>query len=374
MIVLCDSFKRMAEKFQKEHLSVAMFGCGVLGRVTTPEILRQYELIDNVVCYADNDQRLWGNSLDLYGRKIPVVSPDTLRERGKIAILLNVSRYSAVLEQLNAYPELAEVHCYLIPMMCIDNFRNAELSGAVKDTKDAVIPKVINYVWIGGGSFSDSQKKCMESWRRFCPDYKIRQWDETNYDFRSNSYMAEACDRKAFAFASDYAKLDILYRYGGFCLDTDVELVKPLDELRYQEAFCGVEKWQVLNFGGMSGAQRGSRAIRAYLDARQNLHFIRPDGRENRMTCGYYDTKTAINNGYQLNGTIQKIDGMNIYPSDYFHPYDYMSGQTEITENTYSIHHFGGSWLTPEMMESNRTTRENYQALHEEALRNGCAQ
>ena len=371
MIIMCGLFKDMAEKICHKHQSIVMFGCGVIGRITAPQILCDYDLLDRVECIADNDQRLWGNFIDLYGRKVPVVAPDSLKKKRDIVILLNISRYSGVLEQLSAYPELAEVPCYLMPMMCIHNFRNSEMAGAVQDKADAVIPKVINYFWIGGGEFSESQKKCMESWKKFCPDYEIRQWDETNYDFRSNSYMEEAYSKRAFGFVPDYARLDILYHYGGFYLDTDVELIKPLDDLRYEEAFCGVEKWQVLNFGGLSGAEKGSRAIQAYLDARKELHFIRSDGTENRLTCGYYDTKTAIKNGYKLNGTVQKVDGLNIYLSDYFHPYDYMSGRTEITGNTYAIHHFGGSWLSPEMACENRKSQEKYQAIYEEAIRNG---
>lgn len=412
MILKCQSFEKMAESIRSNNLSVVMFGCGVIGRITTPEILREYGLLDRIVCFADNDRSLWGGSVPLYGKTIPVVDPETLREKKNTVILLNVSRYDSVLEQLNGYKELTDVPCYLMPMMCIHNFVGAggteqeqfwgafsrekndstRKCGSAKEAGDPIsipdvekskedrpvenagahaIPKVLNYIWAGGAPLPDSLKRCIESWRKYCPDYEIRQWDESNYDFHAVPYMAEAYDRGVFGFASDYAKIDILYRYGGFCMDTDVELIKPLDGLRFQEAFCGVEKWQVLNFGGLSGATKSSPAIRKYLEARKGLHFINPDGTENRMTCGYYDTKAALEHGYRINGKIQRIDGMTVYPSEYFHPYDYMSGETVITENTYSIHHFGGSWLTPEMAESNRKTRESYRALYEEAVRDG---
>lgn len=370
MLLKCQSFKNMAEEICRANLYIVMFGCGMIGRITTPEILKQYGLLNRVIYYVDNDKSLWDGSVDLFGQNIPVKSPISLKKMKNIVVLLNISRYAGVLEQLESYKELKDTPCYLMPMMCIDNFQNSKILGAMKDTDHAVIPKILNYIWIGGNSLSNSQKRCIASWRKFCPDYEIRLWDESNYDFQSNQYMAEAYEKKAYGFVSDTAKLDILYRFGGFYLDTDVELIKPVDDLRYQRAFCGVEKWQTINFGGLNGAEKGNEAIRKYLDSRQNLRFINPDGTENRTTCGYYDTKTALGYGYKLNGQIQKVEGMNVYPSDYFHPYDYMTGQTKITKNTYAIHHFGGSWLSPAMVKENRRSRETYQILHQIALRN----
>ena len=153
-------------------------------------------------------------------------------------------------------------------------------------------------------------------------------------------------------------------------MDTDVEVIRSLDTLLYQEAFCGVEKWQVLNFGGCSGAAKGNQMILKFLKERERIPFLNADGSQNKNTCGYYDTKTAIKNGYELNGKTQNISGMNIYAYDYFHPYDYMSGQTLKTENTYTIHRFNGGWLDEKMKAANENAARKYEDLYQSAISN----
>ena len=152
--------------------------------------------------------------------------------------------------------------------------------------------------------------------------------------------------QKNWGFVPDYARLDILYNYGGFYLDTDVELIKPLDSLRGQGAFCGVEKWGNINLGGCSGAIKAPSDVeKNYWIIEKNIAFIRDDGTFNLETCGVYETKPFIENGMTVDNTVQRINGMTVFASEYFHPYDYMSGETNITDNTYSIHHFNGGWL-----------------------------
>ena len=93
------------------------------------------------------------------------------------------------------------------------------------------IPKIIHYCWFGGGPISPESRRCMESWKKYCPDYKIMAWNEQNFDISQNRYAQQAYEAKKYAFVSDYVRLAVLYEYGGIYLDTDVELVRPLDEL-----------------------------------------------------------------------------------------------------------------------------------------------
>ena len=180
--------------------------------------------------------------------------------------------------------------------------------------------------------------------------------------------MKEAYDAGAYGFVPDYARIDILYNEGGFYLDTDVEIKRSIDELRYQEAFCGVEKWQIVNLGGLSGAVKSHPMLKEYLDARSKISFYNKDGSLNKNTCGFYDTRIILQHGYKINGKTQCINGMNIYASDYFQPFDYMSGIVNETENTYSIHWFNGGWLDDEMKKANEETKKIYLELYNAAL------
>jgi hypothetical protein len=274
--------------------------------------------------------------------------------------MLAISRCSEVLGQLGQYDNLENVRCYLLPMMCISNFKNRDKVEVAKESTYPKIPKVIHYMWLGKKEMPQYLKKCILSWEKFCPDYEIIRWDETNYDVGKNAYMLEAYNCGMYGFVPDYARLDILYQYGGIYMDTDVELVRNIDDLLYQNAFCGIEKWQTLNMGGCSGSVKGSVAIGKMLEDRENIDFIENDGKKNMNTCGYYDTLTAIKYGYHISGKKQKILDMNIYPYDFFHPYDYMSGQLDVTCNTYGIHHFNGGWLDESMKLENKKIQSEY--------------
>ena len=369
MEIRCCSFSKMAERIAESGQKIILFGAGAIGTVITPEILSDNGLVQRIACYIDNDSRKWGTEIQAAGANIKVLSPEYLKENGAgSAILLNISRYAEALSQLENLAGESDLTCYVIPLMCIHNFKKSPEHGSIKDSASPLIPKRIHYMWLGGKPLPVSLQNCVDSWKKYCPDYEIIRWDESNYDVRKHPYMKQAYQRGAYGFVPDYARLDILYRYGGIYMDTDVELIRPLDELLYQEAFCGVEKWQVLNFGGCSGAVPGHDAVRKILDDREDIRFIDETGTENRNTCGFYDTRAILKYGYKINGRNQNIAGMNIYTYDYFHPYDYMSGQTEITANTFSIHHFNGGWLDETMKQMNRRAKEAFCGVCERML------
>lgn len=370
MKIVCSTFDEMERYIITENKRIVMIGLGVIGRVIVPQILKKVHLDDRVDFCLDNDARKWGMNFFIGKRNICIQSIENIDkiETDKVVILLNISRFSEVLHQLEQYKQLESVCCYITPMLCIHNFKNNDYSVSIHDFDTPQIPKVIHYMWLGKKELPKFLIDCMDSWKKFCPEYEIVQWNETNYNVNKHPYMERAYAQKAYGFVPDYARLDILYHYGGFYLDTDVQLIKSLNDLRYQEAFCGVEKWQTLNFGGGSGAVKGNADVLKFLKAREKIRFLNSDGTENRTTCGYYDTLTAIKYGYQINGQIQKIGSMNIYPSEYFHPYDYMSGHVEITTNTFSIHRFNGGWLSPEMKLSNIKAVEKFNILYRESL------
>lgn len=370
MILKCTSFEEMNREIRRLDKPIVVFGAGVVGTVTTPEILKQYDLAQRVAFYIDNNPGIQGCNATVQGREVEIRSADALKTVEKNAILIvAVSRYAEVLNQLERMTCTENMVCYLMPMMCIHNFCCDISDGEPVLSDRSLIPKKIHYMWLGKKQIPANLQKCIDSWKKYCPEYEIVRWDESNYDVGKHEYMRAAYDKGAYGFVPDYARLDILYQHGGIYMDTDVEVVKNLDPLLYQEAFCGVEKWQVLNFGGCSGAVKGQRMIGDFLKAREDVLFLDADGRKNTLTCGYYDTNVALENGYRINGKTQNIGGMNIYASDYFHPYDYMSGYTYMTDHTYSVHWFNGGWLDDKMKQANAETMQEFDRVYELAAK-----
>lgn len=365
------AFEKLVENIKNQNQSIVMFGAGAIGQIVVPELLNEYGILKNVDCYIDNDCTKWNTKIAVREKELEIKSPDYLKQcDSKTVILINISRYAEVKYQLELLECTSNMEAYIMPMMLIHNFCRKESSGNATLSNEPIIPKKINYMWLGKKEIPANLRKCIETWRELCPDYEIIEWNENNYDISKHPYMKLAYECEAYGFVPDYARLDILYNEGGFYFDTDVILKRNLDSLRNQEAFCGVEKWQIFNFGGGSGAVKGNPMIKKFLDARRNLYFIDNNGKQNKNTCGYYDTQVALREGYIINGKTQTVNGMNMYAYDYFHPYDYMSGTLCETQNTVSIHQFNGGWLDEKMKEQNRIAAVQYSEVYNECIAN----
>lgn len=208
-----------------------------------------------------------------------------------------------------------------------------------------MIPKKIHYCWFGGGEMSERDKKCIDSWKRFCPDYEIIRWDESNYDVTKNLYMHQAYINKKWGFVPDYARLDIVYNHGGIYLDTDVEIIRNFDPLLDCDMYCGFENEYAINFGQGFGAVMENEIIKKLRDDYDSLVFAEQDGSLNLTPSPQINTKVLQSCGVLVNNTMQKLGGLIVYPVEYFCPMKYSTGQINITEKTYSIHHFHASWL-----------------------------
>lgn len=363
--IVVRDFEYIKNDIESKNKKIIIFGAGMIGTVTTLEILYELGIENRVELYVDNDKNKWGTYVNVNGRDVLITEVDRLRniDVKDYVIFLTTSRFSDAIIQLQGYDNLSNVDCYIIPMLCIENYKTHSNNIIVKKSETETIPKVIHYVWLGGKQIPKILQKCIDSWKRYCPDYDIICHNENNYDIDKIPYMKDAYIKGAYGFVPDYARLDILYSDGGIYLDTDVELVRSLDDLLYQDGFCCVEKWQTINFGGGSGAKKGLKIIKKLMDYREQILFIDEKGLMNKNTCGYYDTKFFINHGYKLSGEVQNIGGLNIYPYEVFHSYDYMSGRINKSSNTYGIHHFNGGWLDESQAEANKKTVELYNSI-----------
>lgn len=211
------------------------------------------------------------------------------------------------------------------------------------------IPKRIHYCWLGRNPKPKSVLKCIESWKKFCPDYEIIEWNEDNLDISSNLYSRQAYDAKFWAFATDYLRLWIVYTHGGIYLDTDVQIIKPLDPLLTHKAFMGFEVEDKVNTGLGFGAEAGNAFLAANMKVYETLAFVNKDGTYNRLPAPEYSTQIAKAHGLQNDtGKTQTVLDMTFYPQEYFAPKDYFTGRLHMTKNTYSIHHYDSTWFTEE--------------------------
>ncbi len=221
-----------------------------------------------------------------------------------------------------------------------------------------MIPKVIHYCWFGHNPLPSLAEQCIASWRKFLPDYEIREWNEDNFDVNIVQYTREAYAEKKYAFVSDYARFWILYNYGGLYFDTDVEIIKPLYEVIERGAFMGCEQDYVptengsfvrgsglaVNPGLGIGAEPGMSIYKEILDKYANLRFLHADGSPNMKTVVAYTTELLTEKGLSMEPGVRCVDGVYIYPMEYFGPKDYVTNHVEITENTLTIHHYNASW------------------------------
>ena len=210
-------------------------------------------------------------------------------------------------------------------------------------TKTPLIPKVIHYCWFGGNPLSQFNIKIIESWKRFCPDYEIIQWNEDNYDVSKNRFMLEAHHAKKWAFVSDYARLDILHEHGGIYMDTDAEVLKPLDRFLYDKGFCPTEGCGVAALG-TGGAVAGHEVVREWLEMYENMSFYQEDGSLNEIAQPQYLTAAMRKYGLEEKNSIQVVNGMTFYPTDVFTPLHPNSCVECFTEKTHGIHHYTWSW------------------------------
>lgn len=209
---------------------------------------------------------------------------------------------------------------------------------------DFMIPKTIHYVWFGGAPLSPEATRCIASWRKYCPDYEIVRWDEKNFDISCNLYVKEAYEKRRWAFVSDYVRLHALVTHGGIYMDTDVELLKPLDLLLGNHAFSGFESDSAI-CTCVLGCEKGFPLFRSFQSDYEKRSFVLPDGTQDLTTNVARLTWLLENRGLRKDGSFQLIDGLALYPSFWFSPKNHDTGELDLRAETVAIHHFDGSWI-----------------------------
>lgn len=207
-----------------------------------------------------------------------------------------------------------------------------------------MIPKIIHCCWFGNKAMPEIMKKNIEGWKKTNKDYEIKIWNENNFDYNSKKYTKQAYETKKWAFVTDYVRLKVLYDYGGIYMDTDVETIKSLDPLLKNKAFSGFEDNNLIPTATM-GAEPGNKWIKALLDYYDDRDFILKSGEMDLTTNVQIITKiTKSKYNIKLNNTMQNLGDVTFYPFDYLCAKSKVDGKVIVTENTYTIHQFNGSW------------------------------
>lgn len=206
-----------------------------------------------------------------------------------------------------------------------------------------MIPHVIHYFWFGGAPLSPMAQRCIASWRKYLPDYEIKEWNESNFDVNIIPFTSQAYEAKKYAFVSDYARLWVLYNYGGLYLDVDVEMLQSPKTIIDKGPFFGTEKSVTFNndlyiaAGSLFGTEPKMSLIQDLLSVYESSSF-------EEVTINKKFTDKFVSLGWQRKDEISRVDDFTIYPSSYFSPLDWRTKKNKKTVNTYCIHWFNGSW------------------------------
>lgn len=319
------------------------------GRLASYYIQTFCEGLD-VLFIVDKNEKLWGEEIEVEGARYLVTSENTLLDklaenaslRENMSIFITPTSYAGeIIKHINMIRALDDIDCY-VGVLMRDYYEASPFSFTEGEEK---IPRKIHYCWFGGKEIPDHLKRYMESWHKYCPDYEIIRWDESNYDISKNQYMREAYECKKWAFVSDYARLDIVFNEGGVYLDTDVELLNSLDRLLKDEMFCGFSCNFQIAIGVGFGAVKKHLLIKEMRDYYNKISFFQSDGQLNLKTNYEYQHPVLKKYGFKLENTFQKKDGIVIYPSEVLSP-DMGLISRNYSEKTISVHHFEYSWAS----------------------------
>lgn len=207
-----------------------------------------------------------------------------------------------------------------------------------------MIPNIIHYCWFGGNPLPPLALKCINSWKEHCPDFEVREWNEKNFDINCNTFVKQAYAAKKYAFVSDFVRLYVLYNYGGIYMDSDVEVLRPLDIFLQEKSFSGFEAIESVSTGIM-GCESHHPFWELLLQYYGDRSFIKEDGTYDMTTNVKIITDFCEQYGVKLNNTKQTVRSFTLYPTEYFCPKDYKTGKVNTTDITYTIHHYSGSWV-----------------------------
>ncbi len=337
----------LAEYFEKlKTKEILCWGSGRYYRTHTRPFLERSGL-------AGNLKGTLQRKADLTG-----VGPDAV-------MLIAVSGYEEVLSQLRGDPDTAR--CKAVPSAYLEFlYEDLQLLHAEKPPlpyrkhEREMIPRILHGIWFSGEPMPALYRRCLESWKRFAPDFEIRLWDLQSYHPEGCLFFEQAIRERNWAFASDYARADILRRYGGVYLDLDAELLRPIDDLLHNDAFMSFESMDRVECGSGMGAGAGHPILREICESYENRPYYRADGTWDSSTCPVRYTQILEKHGLKKNGGFQMVEDITVYPFEVLTGKSFDTGIIYRTEYSYAVHHHFGSWVPDP---AHRSVQERYEKI-----------
>ena len=331
---------------------ICCWGCGEHFKTIVKPFLEISGFSKYVIYLLDTNKA--GQHVSIGERDIIVAHPNVLKTISSrdFVILICVEDYvsiAKIIEEDNYISKFDYYNGSLLGIMYSDNLLLENQKPPLHYRKNVIerIPKVINAIWLSDKPLSampDLYKYCVESWEKYCPDYKIKIWGIDDYH-SSCEYFNEAIGAQKWAFASDYARTDILYQYGGIYMDLDEEVISSIDDLIYNEAFIGFESSFYISCGCI-GAVKKNKILEKIRESYLKDHFIKEDRTYNLTTSPKRYTEILLEHGLQLNGDFQFVDDITIYPFEVLTAKSCHSGKIYKTKHTYAMQHYNGSWMS----------------------------
>lgn len=341
---LCNChLEELPNKIRNQKL--VLFGVGEYFELYMKEIMPT-GVLESVAYAIDNGRCDY--MLQIQENRVPVYAPSKLVEENECLILICSSNYMyEMYEQLQAMNLTDDISCYMFPLIMVNSVGRQDEQIKKHITKTRNIPKiqkVIHSFWFSGDPKPEMYQKCIDSWHRICPDYEIREWNMHNYDYTKNKFMKQAIEAEKWAFASDFARLDVVYHQGGIYLDMDVELLHPMDSLLGSEAFFTFDTQNDIDLGTFA-ARAGNPLVKKMMELYDDIDFA-PDMKTMNKLCQPRYIRTVLRKyGLTLDGNMQLIDNMVFLPRTYFVPQDSVVYElSAMSGETLAIHRYNAGW------------------------------
>jgi len=307
------------------------------------------KIAQKIICIVDNDVLKHGQTITIGEKEINInsLSEFMLKDFKNKLLLITPIKSDDIVEQLNEIKEFDKLEYVLgsafYNIYLDEKAKSVKIPSNLKVTTEKYIPKKIHYCWFGGNPLPEKFQKYIDTWKKYCHDYEIIEWNESNYDVEKNLFMKQAYEHKKWAFVSDVARLDVIYNYGGLYMDSDVEVLSNLDDFLYNNCFFGFES--SISCTALFGAEKNNGFIKKLLDYYDEKAFV--------DECGVYDMtpNSTIwfdflkSVGFKANGEYQHMNGITLYPEKVLSGKSVLTKHISMTKDTKAIHHFSGSWV-----------------------------